>query len=138
MVCIYCNSKIKTAVVNSRVSAKTVGVWRRRRCLHCASIITTREQLDYENALRVQKNDSLQPFQRDNLFISVYNSVSHRKTALNDATQLTATIITALLKLQTNGVLERRHIIEATLTVLQHFDKAASVHYAAHHEKIRL
>lgn len=133
MVCIYCNSKSKTAVVNSRVSAKTAAVWRRRRCPNCASIMTTREQFDYENALRVKNPRSLQPFLRDQLFMSVYNSVSHRKTALTDATQLTTTIISALLKLQANGVVDRRHIIETVATALKRFDRAAHVHYLAHH-----
>lgn len=133
MVCIYCDTKTKTAVVNSRVSAKTMAVWRRRRCLNCSSIITTREQLDYENALRVRKNKALQPFQRDRLYISVYNSVSHRKTAQSDATQLTGTIIVALLKLQVNGVLDSRQIIDVTSATLKRFDRAAAVHYLAHH-----
>lgn len=121
-------------MVNSRVSAKTMAVWRRRRCQNCAGIITTREQPDYENALRVRKNKALQPFQRDRLFVSVYNSVSHRKTALSDATQLTGTIIVALLKLQVNGVLDSRQIIEVTSTTLKRFDRAGAVHYIAHHQ----
>lgn len=133
MVCIYCDTKTKTAVVNSRVSAKTMAVWRRRRCLNCSSIITTREQLDYENALRVRKNKALQPFQRDRLYISVYNSVSHRKTALGDATELTDNIVNALLTIQTNGVLTRSQIVEATAVALERFDPAAGVYYRAHH-----
>lgn len=158
MVCIYCNSKTKTAVVNSRVSAKSACVWRRRSCPHCASIITTREQVDYQNALRVQKTSSgpnapggrlgagtrfspnidstssLEPFQRDRLFLSIHNSLSHRKTALNDSTQLTDTIIAQLLPLQTNGVLTTSSISNVTASILNRFDSVAGIHYHAHHQ----
>lgn len=133
MVCIYCDSKAKTAVVNSRVSARTGTTWRRRQCASCGSIITTREYVDYENALRVRKGNVLEPFLRDRLLVSVYNSLSHRKTALNDATELTDTVINSLLKLQTNGVLEKTAVIDAVQQVLGRFDQAAATHYKAHH-----
>lgn len=133
MVCIYCGSLSKTTVVNSRTSAKTSTTWRRRNCSACGSIFTTREYLDYTGALGVQKNDTLKPFQRDYLFVSVYNSLSHRKTALSDATELTDTIIKSLLKLQTNGVLSNRHITETTADTLQRFDLVAATYYQARH-----
>jgi transcriptional regulator NrdR family protein len=159
MVCIYCDSKTKTAVINSRVSAKFAAVWRRRSCPNCASIFTTREQVDYQNALRVvgvhgvlgtlgkpstshdlkaRKRTSLpakplEPFQRDRLFLSVYNSLSHRKTALNDATQLTDTIIAQLLLLQSNGVIHASLISKTTAKTLKHFDSVSGIHYSAHH-----
>lgn len=133
MVCIYCASKTKTAVINSRVSAKSASVWRRRRCLHCTGVITTREHVDLENALRIQKNNSLEPFQRDRLFMSVYDSVSHRKTALSDATQLTDNIVNSLLNLQAGGVLGRQQIVDTTAVTLGRFDSAAGTRYSALH-----
>ncbi len=133
MVCIYCDSKIKTSVVNSRSGNKGRLTWRRRQCKHCTSIMTTREQVDLEIALRVSGSNGLKPFLRDQLFIDVYNSVSHRKTALADAGKLTDTIITRLLDIQAAGILNRQQIIKTTGATLQRFDPAAGVHYQARH-----
>lgn len=133
MVCVYCGGK--TAVKNSRGSAARQTTWRRRECLTCRSLVTTREQIDYGSAWRVKSSSSqpLRPFLRDKLFLSVYESVSHRKTALEDATQLTDTIIPLLGSLQHTGIIPVSGIIRTTTTVLGHFDKAAGVHYQAHH-----
>jgi transcriptional repressor NrdR len=132
MVCIYCGGK--TQVVNSRGAAKKPSVWRRRQCLQCQAIVTTREQIDLSEALRVRNHsDRLEPFQRDKLFMSVYNSLSHRKTALEDATQLTDTIIEQLLRVQANGVLTIVDLTSETLPVIKRFDKAAAVYYQAHY-----
>lgn len=133
MVCIYCGSKDKTAVVNSRSSSRTQTTWRRRQCKQCGSVLTTREYIDLESALRVQSSDALKPFLRDRLFVDVHKSVSHRKSALADARELTDTIITALLALQANGILTTQQITETTHKTLARFDSAASVHYNAHH-----
>ena len=134
MVCIYCGNKTK--VSNSRTSKNSHSTWRRRECSNCHSIFTTREHVDLSAALRVKnsKND-LQPFSRDKLLISVHESLSHRKTPLRDASELTDTIITKFSKLHVNGVLETRTITAVTLQALERFDNAASVHYRAHHSK---
>ncbi|MGI9028092.1 MAG: hypothetical protein ACR2FM_04625 [Candidatus Saccharimonadales bacterium] len=134
MVCIYCDSKTKTAVVNSRASASAQTTWRRRNCKHCTGVFTTREHIELETALRVQSaTNGLQPFLRDRLFLDVYNSVSHRKTALSDSTKLTDTIIGALISLHTGGILSTALIITTTRATLKRFDPAAGVYYAAHH-----
>ncbi len=134
MVCIYCDSKTKTAVVNSRSSIKTRTTWRRRQCKHCHTIITTREYIDLENALRVTSPSGLRPFLRDQLFIDVYKAISHKKSALTDATELTDTIVAALLPLQTNGILTTTVIATTAHNIIARFDTAAGVSYAAHHQ----
>ena len=132
MVCIYCEGNTK--VTNSRTSVKGASTWRRRECLRCGSIVTTRENVDYEGAVRVRKKTArLEPFKRDKLLISLHNSLSHRKTALTDATQLTDTVIQKLAHLHTNGVLDTAVIIESAHAILSRFDPAAGVHYQAHH-----
>lgn len=132
MVCIYCGHKTK--VTNSRTSVRHCATWRRRECLKCHSIFTSREGPDLENSLRVHKSDSLlEPFYRDRLFISITNSLSHRKTALSDATELTDTIINRLLSLHTNGLLEKLIIRNTVLEVLERFDPVAGAHYDARH-----
>jgi transcriptional regulator NrdR family protein len=130
MVCIYCGSKTK--VSNSRSSGK--GTWRRRECLSCKAIFTTREQVELEGALRVQQKDgSLEPFSRDKLLISVNDSLSHRKSALQDAIGLTDTVISNIYELQSNGVLDLLTLIDKTQSILSKFDHASEVYYRAHY-----
>lgn len=132
MVCIYCVGK--TSVANSRGSKKSPETWRRRECMECGTVFTTRERPDYEGALRIRKEDGrLQPFLRDKLFISVYNSLSHRKTAQSDATELTDTVILQLIELHTGGIASGQTLTATTLQVLNRFDKAAGVYYQAHY-----
>lgn len=136
MVCIYCGHK--TSVINSRKSGKTNTTWRRRRCLSCKAIATSRENYDLDSSLRVRSNSGrLEPFSRDKMFLSIYKSLSHRKTSLEDAGALGDTVIGHLFNLQTNGVITRQALAELTQSVLARFDKAAATYYAAHHPGCR-
>jgi len=75
----------------------------------------------------------LQPFSRDYLFTSVHDSCRHRASSIEDATALTQTIITELLRGQHSGIVHLRDIIHTTHGVLLRFDKAAATFYAAYH-----
>lgn len=133
MVCIYCNSK--TAVINSRSSSKTNTTWRRRSCKQCRAIFTTRESPDLESSLRVSTaSGHLKPFLRDKLFLSVFLSLSHRKTALTDATSLTDTILNTMLTRNGSGMVQSTELIEITSIIIKHFDQAAYTYYATHHK----
>ena len=81
----------------------------------------------------VEVNGRLQPFLRDKLFASIYDSLRHRKTALNDATALTDTVIAKVLGLISDGRIEGTVITQQTSAILKRFDQAAAVHYAAYH-----
>jgi transcriptional regulator NrdR family protein len=108
-------------------------VWRRRKCVACGAIFSTTEGANTSQALSVHKNNGLEPFSRDTLFISVYDSLRHRKTVLDDATALTSTIISTLTPLAADAVIDRDIIVTITTTVLQRFDKPAATHYQAFH-----
>ena len=132
MVCIYCGGKTKVA--NSRSSIKTGSTWRRRRCLGCSAVMTTRERVDLEDALRIKTTSGrLQPFLRDKLLVSVHLSLSHRKTALSDSTELTDTIIGTLAGLHTDGVIDITALTDEAASTLARFDNAAGVYYKAHY-----
>ncbi len=132
MVCIYCSHKTK--VINSRSSLKAPSTWRRRQCLGCNSIFTTREEIELAGALGIKKpTGRLEPFLRDKLFLSINDSLSHRKTALSDSAGLTDTIIGQLAGLHRGGVLDISVLANTAQSVLARFDSAASVHYRAHY-----
>ncbi|HEY8999421.1 MAG TPA: hypothetical protein VIM53_03845 [Candidatus Saccharimonadales bacterium] len=134
MVCVYCGSATK--VINSRKQRRGNGIWRRRECLACGAVFTSRELADLSESLRVAQNSSkkkLAPFTRDRLFIDIYESCRHRPTALGDAASLTQTVIDKLLAATSNGVIERNEIVKASATILKRFDSAAATFYAAYH-----
>jgi len=75
----------------------------------------------------------LDPFSRDLLFVSIFESCKHRKTALDDASALALTIIGELIKIVEDGSLERDTIVAVAAAVLERFDAAAATMYAAYH-----
>ena len=132
MVCIYCGQE--TGVSNSREQKRLNQVWRRRKCQGCGAIFTTVEAAAREQAFVVKSGAKhSQPFSRDKLFISIYESVKHRPTALSDAGALTDTVIGKLLRTNVEGVVQCADIVDLTNAILKRFDRAASVHYTAYH-----
>lgn len=133
MVCIHCDGK--TRVTNSRSQRRLQSIWRRRLCLNCGALFTSRESADYSGSLAVRDKDgALRPFLRDKLFLSLHSSLQHRKTALADATALTDTVVARLLRQSQHGVLEDKNILTTAYLVLLRFDKVAAVHYDAFHQ----
>lgn len=131
MVCIYCGNETK--ITNSRAQKRTNGVWRRRTCQSCGSTFTSVEAPDLSGSISVKSAMQLEAFQRDKLFMSVYDSLRHRKTALSDATMLTDTVLQRLYPKIHTATVQKQQIIEVTLLVLNRFDKVAATHYQAFH-----
>lgn len=131
MNCPYCGHE--TQVTNSRPQKRLNQIWRRRKCLNCKSIFTTNESLEANLALRVLKDDELLPFNRDVLFLSIYESCKHRPKAIEEAHSLTNTIISKLTPQANKAVIDRAQIINTAQKVLKNFDKAAFIHYGAYH-----
>ncbi len=132
MLCIYCQGE--TQVINSRHQRRTNQVWRRRKCLACKSVFTSTEAADLSLSLSFRTSqNTLQPFSRDILFISLYDSLRHRKSATSDASALNQTILSKLLPKAKGAVINREAVVQLTHDVLKHFDKAAAVHYRAFH-----
>ncbi|MDL2341473.1 MAG: hypothetical protein QFB87_00115 [Patescibacteria group bacterium] len=73
-------------------------------------------------------------FSRDKLFLSLYNSLQHRPTALADASGLTDTVISKLSPQVQAGIVRPAQITQLATVALHRFDTAASVHYQAFHK----
>jgi hypothetical protein len=65
--------------------------------------------------------------------MSIFDSLKHRKTALNDATELTDTVISKLYRHMQDAIVEREYIVQVVTEVLKRFDKPAAVFYMAFH-----
>lgn len=133
MVCLFCQSP--TQVVNSRSQKKGQKVWRRRQCVKCGGLFSTFEQIDFPSSIVVTKSPtSHEPFSRDRLFLSIYNSLGHRPEAISDSTAITDTVINKLLLSAKNGKIDRLIIWNTILEVLHRFDPAAESHYRSYHK----
>ncbi len=132
MVCIYCSGD--TRVINSRPKKRTRQTWRRRECKDCESIFTTVESIELSGSvLVVYGNNDTEPFVREKLYISVYDSLKHRKDAQTSAVALTDTIISKVLPLITNAQVTSSDVAVTTYKILKNFDKPASVFYKSYH-----
>ncbi|HSX43081.1 MAG TPA: hypothetical protein VLF59_03265 [Candidatus Saccharimonadales bacterium] len=133
MVCIYCGGK--THVGNSRPQKRLNQVWRRRECVQCHAVFTTEEaaELSTSVSVRASAQGAVSPFNRDKLFVSILKAVGHRKTAVDDASALCATVIAKLLQSTVQAAVSPADITRITLQVLKNFDNAAGVQYRAYH-----
>lgn len=133
MVCIFCSNN--TSVENSRPQKRSNTIWRRRQCKSCQALFSTQESVDYEQTFVYQTpSGALEPFQRDKLFLSVYESLKHRKTAVEDAKGLTDTIMNKLMVKQTQAQINRPLLVDCVTVVLGRFDKVALTLYQAFHK----
>lgn len=135
MVCIYCGNK--TSVTNSRPQKRLNRTWRRRQCDACRAIFTSIEQAALAEGHVVTPKASekqLQPFERDKLLISIYSSCQHRENAVRDATALTDTVVGRLSDYSDGAIIDRDQLKTTVAAVLERFDNAAAVHYAAFHK----
>ena len=73
----------------------------------------------------------MRPFSRDKLFISIYDSLQHRRGAILEADGLATTVISKLSPLVHNGIIKSSDIVTVTQVALNRFDSVASVHYEA-------
>lgn len=134
MNCICCSSDTK--VVNSRPQKRINGIWRRRQCLLCNAIFTSIEKADLTGSIAVQSQKAIQPFNRDKLFLSIYESCKHRPKAVDEASGLTDTVISKLLPKTKGAVIEVEQIKEVALKSLKNFDRAAFTYYQAYHSPL--
>ena len=75
----------------------------------------------------VQSSTShITPFQRDKLFLDIYDACRHRSNAISDATALTDTVLSKLLALRASqGLIQRDTLVKITDSVLKQFDRSA-------------
>jgi hypothetical protein len=78
----------------------------------------------------------LSPFMRDMLYLSIYDSCKHRKSAIADASGLTDTVINKLRASVKDGSLSISDIRNITLNTVNKLDETSGVYYRAYHGPI--
>ena len=81
-------------------------------------------------------SDTISPFMREKLLISINDSLGHREDHVSEAVALTDTVISKLQNKYKNSLISSVGIIETTQEVLKNFDNTAVVHYSAYHKII--
>jgi len=97
-------------------------------------VFTSIEQADMATSILIDRNGTLEGFDRDTLLLSIYDALKHRETALKDAQGLTRTILANALKTATDSVITRTSLIKEALQVLERFDTTAATMYRAYHK----
>ncbi len=131
MHCPYCNHK--TDVVNTRHKSSTNQIWRRRSCTNCQAVFTTHESADTSTLFIVKSGTRTSPFDPDRLYISIYESMRHRKQSYQDARGIYGTVLTNIIHNLENASIDRDEIVQIITKILRRFDQASSVQYSAFH-----
>jgi transcriptional repressor NrdR len=131
MVCPYC--KKDSQVVNSRHQKRANSVWRRRKCTNCGAIWTSVEHIDYATVWRVSKGKHLVDFTPETLYVSLYEALKHKKTAVQDAKHICDTVLQKLAAKHT-AVLPADLITQSAHDILRRYDKTAAAVYKATHD----
>lgn len=98
------------------------------------AVFTTEESAQLEEELLVkQQSGKLEAFSRDKLFLSLYQSLQHRKAPQKDATGLTNTVVSKLKPYIETGFVTSAQLKQVSQVALTRFDAAAGVSYAAFH-----
>lgn len=78
MKCPYCEHR-NTSVNNSRKIGLPNIIWRRRECLRCQKIFTTRESCAEDNLFVIKRNGKRQRFLYYKFFASIFNVINFGK-----------------------------------------------------------
>lgn len=130
MICIKCGHD-NTSVTNSRQNKKTATVWRRRRCKECGHTFTTYEDVALDQ-IQVVSGTGSTDFHHTKLLISLANCFEHIPLKRAENAEALAKTIEAKL-IQSGVKTTPAAICEAVYGSLKHFDRLASVQYAARH-----
>jgi len=124
MVCIYC--KKNTVVTNTRPQKNSNSVWRRRLCLNCRAIMTTRESMVLNNLILVKKDFQLEKFNDRKLFLDIYQSLDHLDNQIEVSDYLTNIIINKLIQRLKSPQITSNEIMNIVTIVLTRYDKLAA------------
>lgn len=130
MICIKCGCQ-NTRVTNSRHNKKSASTWRRRQCKDCSYTYTTYEEPALDQIKVISGRDSTS-FSHAKLLISLAGCFEHTPVSRGEkAEALARTIETKLIN--DGNQTSSQTISETSYTALKHFDRLASVQYAAKH-----
>lgn len=132
MLCPYCQHN-KTEVFNSRSTAGSTQVWRRRRCKQCKNAFTSYEAYDLSFLDVKQQNGNVFPYSKAQLFSSIYMAfVGSTMGNSSDVDNVANTVEKRLLALH-KPLLLRDEIISIVVKTIKPLSITATMRYLADH-----
>ncbi len=121
-----------TRVTNSRFFKRQNTVWRRRQTPD-GVVFTTRETVDLENLLTIEKKTGESEYKPGKLYLSLLNACDHMDDSVDVAWQIKNTIEEKLLThVEEDFRLSTSVIAELALDTLKMFNTTAYVKYASY------
>lgn len=130
MKCVYCSAN-KTSITNSRSTKSQTQTWRRHYCTKCKRSFSSFEKPDM-NHLAIKKSDSLSPYHRSKLYLSLTRSFQNQEPNYHLLDNLIDSIEVKLLA-QASQTIPASTLYELVLQTLKPISKSAYLHYLAAH-----
>jgi transcriptional regulator NrdR family protein len=108
--------------------------------VRCHAVFTSLEQVALTDVLRAKKRSgTLEHFERDKLFISIYRSIDHLPDAIGLARELTDTVLGKLFrKKPMSPIIDTSAISLITAETLKAYNAASSVRYLSFQTDMKL
>lgn len=133
MICINCLHQ-KTSVINSRVRANGLSVWRRRKCAKCQYASTSEETISISGIYTVETPQGSKKFEVVTLLLSVRDALQAASADTEAALPLTQTIEEHLIQQhRPSQPLQSKAIAETALAIIRRYSALAGSIYAAKH-----
>lgn len=131
MLCINCFTS-ETRVTNSRPSKKEPRIWRRRQCLNCKYVFTTKETVAIEDNLKIDG----QPFSIYRLAWSLSPHIKETDTSAETAYWIAQSVAQEIIKMQNHDI-KIKLLKNTTHKVLSLYNPGFGMSYALSHNIIR-
>ena len=130
MKCPFCFAKTK--IYNSRSSTTKHETWRRHRCIHCDHSFTSRENIDWNGAIRIKSSPSTSDYAHGTLLGSIISATIAASILPDIAVALADTVEQALVQRAffTESVQSSQIIKDVCISVLSRYDKHLAIHYS--------
>lgn len=129
MKCIYCGND-ESKVIDSRSTAESNSIRRRRECLKCGKRWTTYETVESAPILVIKKNGNIQPFDKSKIISGIIKACEKRPVSLIQIENI-AGDIEKQLKENPNQQVESIKIGEMVMDLLKPLDQISYVRFAS-------
>lgn len=108
--------------------------WRRRFCLDCGRIFTTKESATADNLFVLKRNGSRQRFTYEKLFVSVFTAINAKKNSDKGddaklAKKISEKITHKLFAVSSDKLIESKKIIDLVYKELKRIDNSYAGRY---------
>lgn len=129
MKCPYCNHN-EDKVVDSRETAESMAVRRRRECINCGKRFTTYEYVERTPLMVIKKDGRREPFNRQKILTGLLSACEKRPISMERLETLVTDVENELQK-KFDQEVESRFIGEVVMEKLAETDDVAYVRFAS-------